>query len=738
MPPEFFIRGDGVSAYFIGLGAAVFGLLAIGFSLQTLVIQNTAENRSAGLYEIEGRDWVPTAIFILLSLISLCFFFVSQWAMGMVAEERRISVVASIPTIAFVLWALYALYRHTFHRMSPTKVIRRVEGKIRKDLLWMAKIARQNAVVIEWKAKDSTVTQHVAAGVMFSRMKPRLQHASQMIEFLFDYHDKLVAAQEHYAAREVLDAVRNILLEYLAARSNSSLRQPVELFGVSESDSQTFLTSTLEDLASRGKQYIASGDDRGATHVIGVFKDAIIASTQVKFYPDGSDENPVFSQLRGYFDQISDASMSESKIEAFYQVVRAYEGIGEAALVSGQSMEFYSIVNKMHLLGNFAARRKSLEIVWAASIHTVTSWMNTLMSDVYIDDTEFSHLFETWIDLTVTGLRNGMRELVLTTTPITYILLVIKNYLDQVFAKWQQEQGDEKRNLEAMLLRIITQFKDKLYELTKALKKSQGQIVNETCSLIVDVSAMLLEIVSHAETEHERKDPKELLHRLINVPPQFIQHAGKSERDGDFEPIVDAVVRIGLMSYQRGNDEQPKQAVEIVARIANAAASEAICSYGNIHGPRIMEKACYFGILALKDGKTELLAFTKAQLKAFESTMALYQEQMLRASNQADATKNAAKDMSHQVMQIRDAKREVHPHFRLIRRGRQAQRMFLPMIEIVDVDRFTKHVWETWATPSPLDKEVEEEQRAKELRKTIVELQLRYKIKGLSGGPGGT
>jgi len=279
-----------------------------------------------------------------------------------------------------------------------------------------------------------------------------------------------------------------------------------------------------------------------------------------------------------------------------------------------------------------------------------------------------------------------------------------------------------------MLLRIITQFKDKLYELTKALKKSQGQIVNEICGLIVEISDILFEIIAHAETDHEKKDPKDLLYSLINMPPHFIQHAGKSERDGDFEPIVDSVVQIGLMAYQRGDKEIPKQAVEIVTRIANNAASETICTYGNIHGPRIMEKACYFGILALKDSKKELLEFTKAQLKAFESTMGLYQEQMLRASNQADATKNAAEDMSHQVMQIRDAKRKVDSHIRLIRRGRHAQRMFLPMIEIIDVDRFTKNVWETWATPSSLDKEVEEEvQRTKELRKTIAEIYLRYK-----------
>ncbi len=123
LPPAFFVRGETATGYFIGLGAAVFGLLAIGFSLQSLVIQNTAENRSAGLYEIEGKDRVPTAIFVFLSLVSIGFFFLAIWSNGVAMFPRKIAVVGSMPTLALVLWALYILYRHTFFRMSPIRGI---------------------------------------------------------------------------------------------------------------------------------------------------------------------------------------------------------------------------------------------------------------------------------------------------------------------------------------------------------------------------------------------------------------------------------------------------------------------------------------------------------------------------------------------------------------------------------------------------------------------------------------
>ncbi len=290
LPPAFFVRGESATGYFIGLGAAVFGLIAISFSLQSLVIQNTAENRSAGLYEIEGKDYVPTLIFAFLSVVSIGFFFLSVWVNGVTAFPRRIAIVGSLPTLAIVLWSLYILYRHTFIRMSPTKVIERVETKIRTDLRWMGKIARQNAIVIERKLKDPKVDQHVVQAAVFSRMKPRLENASQRIEFLFDYHDKLVSTQEHYAAREVLDAVRKILMEYISVRSGSSIRNPLGFFGASTSDSQDFLISTLEDLASRGKQYIRNADDRGVTYVIGVFQDIVIASTNVKYVPARRDD----------------------------------------------------------------------------------------------------------------------------------------------------------------------------------------------------------------------------------------------------------------------------------------------------------------------------------------------------------------------------------------------------------------------------------------------------------------
>lgn len=693
LPPAFFVRGDGVSSYFIGLGAAVFGLLAIGFSLQSLVIQNTAENRSAGLYEIEGKDWVPTAIFIFLSLLSLGFFFLSAWANGVDAANRKICIVASMPAIAFVLWSLYILYRHTFHRMSPTKVIERVEIGIRKDLKWMAKIAGQNAIVIEWKAKDPSVNQHVAAGAMFSRMKPRLEHASQRIEFLFDYHDKLVAAQEHYAAREVLDAVRRIILEYLAARSTSSLRHPLGFFGASTSDSQDFLINTLEDLVTRGKGYIHESNDRGITYVIGVFQDIIVASAGMKFYPERQDDNPVFTQCRAYFDQIADAAMTESAIEALYQSVKAYAQMGQTALQFNLSIEFHTIVRKLQAIGDFAGRRKQMEPIWSACIHTVSKWIGTILSKIYVDELQFSLALEAWIGIAVAGLQNGMRDPAITGSPLVMPLLSLQLYVDQVFAKWKSEQGKEKKRLESMLLRIIEQYKDKLYTLAQSIKTTKGQLVEETSRLITNLCKILFEFMASAPTEYDKRKPKELIYRLLNIPANFIYHAGKSEVHGGFESLVDTIVRIGIMAYKQGDEDTAKKSVELVTRIAASAAEEKVCSYGSIHAPRIMVKACYFGILALKDGKAELLQYTKQQIKTFESALALHQEEMLNALSYDHALKRAEQVMGDHVRAIRDEKQKVHDHWELIVPGNDAERAFLPMVEVIDIDKFTLEQW---------------------------------------------
>lgn len=679
-----------VENYFLAAGAAIFGLPAISFSLQSLVIQNTAENRSAGLYETEGRDRVPTLLFAFVASISLSFFFISTQIHDASLLIRKAALVGSFPVIACALWALFGLYRHTFHRMSPTKVIERTKGTIIYDLKWLAGMVRENAIVISGDQKSSGLDAQMMQGVIYSHevLQKTYKDIGLRIEFLFDYHDKLAASQEHYAARQVLDAVREIIIAYINVRSSSSLRLPLG----AANEQEEFLRTTLEDLVSRGKAYIGNGNDRGVTHVIGIFRDIVVASATMKFYPDSLGDNPVFTQCRSYLGQIVDEAMAKGAIEALYQVAKAYSKMGETALKSKLSIEFYTIEKEVRKVGHHGAR-KDMHPVWSASLHALTTWIRNLLSFAEVDEEHLAIALDGWADLVVLGEQHGMQDPVITGTPLSAPLNILQIYLAQVFKQWQQAEGQEKKKLETSMLGVIEKYKDKIRKLADSLRKADAQVVQEASRVTIYICKILFELSDQAATDFEKREPQELLFKFLHIPAAFIYKAGKNAERG-LDALVDTIVRIGLMAYAKGHYDLAKKALELVSRTACSAAEEKVCSYGSIHAPCIMEKACYFGILALRDGKSDLLGLMKEQIQIFQNTLALHQEQMLNALSFDHAKTIAADVMSSHVMGIRGEKQKVRSAYELIVPGHEeAQRNFLPMIEVIDVDKFTLEIW---------------------------------------------
>lgn len=713
--PNDFLVHDGVKV-FTATGTMFGGVLAIVFSLTTLLMQNAAYNSSAGFYDILAKDNVQSIVFWVIALLTIIFF--SLAIVFTIPEQKIITLplnfIAQITIIIIgsIFWILFFLYRRIYYRIKPKSNIVIIEKAIYKYLEKTKRIANEISNIHSNRTQKDESKQNVgkelAKAASFQNLKLNFDYISTRIDHLFDFHDKLFSLNEKKLSREVLSSIKRILLRYFKIRSDSSIIMPSsEFLWLGVSDSQSFLTPNLENFVSKGEAYMKNDDNVGITHIINILTELTVAATNIKYVRNLGHDNPIFMQCRGYLDQLIISAIKYENMEGMFQGVKAYEKISIVAISNNLEQELLSIFKILNKVSYYAIGKR-IDIIWSEVIKVYSTILQSLVlsnvADLRIYLKSFFEHIQAIVLVVFSFVKDNALEdrysLIDLSTPFQKATQLVNN-----IPKFVKDADKQSRNKwQTTFLNLVEELHRSLRHISENIKNADHILIDTFGKTIENIGCLMLELVQDKKWEKHQEELIKQVNWYLHQTSWIVHYAEKVEINLNFDSLVEAVSKIGMKALQVNQDKIADDAIEILSNLAtDMFKKEKGPKYGYTE-PRIMKRACYIGILALKLNKKDLIKKLKKILEDFQK---LYEQKYFSNLPKGVEPTSPKRDIIQtEIMQLRN---EIYKHRR--ERGflERADDLLIELIENIDIDKFTFEMWQCYAAGSPLEKKLSQD-----------------------------
>jgi len=609
----------------ITAGGMLGGMLAIVFSVQTILMQNAAERASSGFFKTLANDNRQKIIFWLVALSVLSLFLIG-YADGFYEDNllgRLFRIQVPFILIGLTLWLLFQSYRLALKQIDPSTMIEKPAKDALSLLRQMEKIATKLALVIENDPKNQEKpSKHLAEAAAFQVISPLVAELEGQFDFFFDFHDKLVISQNKSAARKVITVIQNIILRYFTLRKNSSMIRPTDILMASTSDSQLLLTKVFEGLVAKGSAYLQAEDDVGITHVIRILKNLTLYSSVIRFQRE-RDENPIFTQAKFYLDSLAQRAMDRHSMEAVFQAALVYSEIGKVAVQKGYAGEIESTFKMLQKVVVEGLHQKQ-NVIWGRALDGYLVILQEMVKTNYYNfEIQLRSLLESlqgsiffiW-GLTSVGI---VTDDFYNATNLTKPFEMITRLIHDVDYQSDKAKNDEDRKMwQGIFLHLAEEYLSMLRYLSEKMKSADAFIMNAISDSIASIGTAMLENTKNPNWADEKDELMKQSNWYVHQPGWFFYHADKINTDRSFDSLVEAVTKIGLVAVETDNDDTATQAIKALAGFSTKILKKAGDREYGFTEPRIMERACFIGILAKKKHKKEIVDFLKTKIIEFE------------------------------------------------------------------------------------------------------------------------
>lgn len=688
-----FPRSD-AATFFTAVAAMIGGILAIIFSLSILLMGNAAERIPVGFYEIAVKDSFHNFIFFLISLCSLTVFTFSLLFGKLGLGLSVASFQATLFLIGTVFYCTFIFYQRVQQRLNPANVLKIASNQALKKLDSIYKRAEEIAEVLLKQPKlDEKVTKQEAIATSYQYLQPELAYINSRLNYLFDYHDKLVASNERSSALGVLQVVIQILQKYFQTRKDSSFVLPAGFLLATTSDSRAFLTPPLERLVAVGENYMRDNDNEGVTRVISIFVQLCQSASEINYLTKHKVESPIFEQCRGYLGQLLDSAIKFNYQEALFQGAGAYSQITPIAIKQGLHHEFVSVYDMLDKIAISALTNK-FNVVLGEIINTYTAIMSQMISTRYFNlkielGSLMEHLrkiiFYAYVAMTAGVLDDSFVTQTNLTTPFDNL----SSLIFQVAKVAIEAKTNDEKEWKHVFFVVVEELQSTLRYLSEKMKNPNHILVNTFGDMIADIGCLLLDLTQDDKWTKDKAELEKQVGWYI-FQTEWFAHDVKKIRDNlAFDSLVEAAAKIGLRALQRDQDQTSKDAIKIISNFAHKMLLD---EEGDAYGytePRIMERACYIGILALKLNKKDVVEELKKYIKPFEEAYAKkwFPEEMPESHGIPSITKDQLKMEVYGIIQDMRHGRGLLP---VLDRSSEV------LAQLVNEEDVNKFIWEVW------------------------------------------
>lgn len=684
------------SGLFATVGAMIAGMLAIVFALRTLLIQNAAMTQSSGLFDIVARDRRQNVSYWLLALFSLLHIVIASVLTGspgmlsFVTSEKAVGVV--IFTTGFSLYLIFDELSRLYRRVNPLHSIDFAKTKILWLLSQIGDTAELQAKYIRAKARDDqSVSDSKRLAASFLLLRRPIAAVSTYLTFLFDYHDKLYQQRENTAARLVLQAIGEIAVKYVDIRQSSFfLVQSTEPF-VAESDSQKFFSDLLEPLVSKAKRYIQSGDDDGVIEIIRVLETLTAKATKVQFIGELRRENPLVQQCLFHLGLIIEYAGRHQNVEGLFQGVKALGRISALTASVGLSLEAQSISKALNGAA-FAGIIMHNETIWTEALFSLGKVLEAYGISRPGHHTRLVSFVFDYIRFTLNTTFTGIgRSLAGASNRAYHAFSLPFEVATRIIFCLSQSVGNEHEELAVtptILVEMCEEYRWFLRKLSQDIKCADSYFVEEAAKSVCQVSTLLLTKRSSPGFDSHQDDLQKAISSLLNQLVWFAHHAEEIKNEHSFDSLVESAAKIGMHAVDNGNVGIAVESIKVIESLATEYANKKQEPFYGMHVPRILKRACFVGILALKTEQQDVIRRLEEVLIAIDAKAKKQEETLKALPETSGITLNHVESEVGQLYETcTREKYNPHPLFD------SSQDQLFVKIECKDIDDFCERFW---------------------------------------------
>lgn len=726
-----------LSNYLVAIGAMTGGIIAIVFTISIFLLQNTADLYSSQYLEVYIHDWKEKFIYFVIVLITIFFLGGGLYAGGLESISQNIMPVI-IYTSLFLIGGIFSLidwqYENVRKKINPAQAINFLEKESKRFLKGLQSDAEKMAGIIQ--AKDGSTSNDMAIATAYNYfLQPFIKKLDRDLENLVEISLKLSDREEIETTKRGLLAVHNIMVSFFEARKTSSLIIPSTIaFLAMESDSQTFLTSNFERLNRAGEKFTREGKDEISSHIINIYDSLANKAKEMSFIGRAQISNPILDHIIGYLNAFIDYGMRAKNLEIVFQGSRVLGNFVVISSEKGLQITLHGLQDRILEIAKYGLAEKQTIIVDnCVNAYLVAIEAVFVKSKIIRRESEVSlrniatiaYLTSAYIKIGI--LPNNFTTWTTLSKGYDYLYSRIVNIVNYCI---ELEDAKEK---ERCCRDIIELFKDvnlTLRKLSENLKECDSTLCDSISRLTFNINQLLVDFISKdGIKEHFDDEEVGIISRLewnIHLPYWFVHHSEKfNSGSNPFNTLTNSVAKTGILAIEKlGNKKLAIECINCLNLITNECLKKTTDRYG-YDEPRVLEKACYLGILALKKGWEDVAIRLALFIYDFEKKY--YEKYLTNIPESIDPKNHNVMGLPHHDQLLRELLRWRDDFTREKYNGvwhlmDSADDMMYPLIDEVDIDRFIFEVWNEFPSGSQLEEEIELKVSRGRLAKTLNEI----------------
>jgi len=695
-----------IGGYLVAIGVMAGGTIAIVFAISVFLLQNASDLYSSPFLDSYIHDWRERFIYSTVILVTLGCLGSGVLVGGMqslTSAAATAIVVSSLGLVGVVFALIDWQYQNVRQKINPVRAIRFLQARALDSIERFRADAVRTAGVLT--ANDADLSEELALATVYNRfLEPQVDDLDGQLEKLIEVALRLGENQEIGACKVGLAATFRVVDKYIETRSTSSLVVPstVALLAV-ESDSQNLLARSFERLNKVGERFIRTGEDELVLHVMTGYAGLGLKAARMSFV-GGRRENPIFGQISAYFGFLVDTGIRVKSMETVFQGSRIVGRLGSVSARHGLTTSLHVLRDKLMEAFAFGLTEKHSIVVDQCTGQIHQTIEAVFRGQGLVRRHEFGSLLDNLAQISGTVVAYTKAGLI--PDDFAWRSSATKGYdefpslLGAILRRYQElSDPDDKARFRGDLAEFFKELGSSLRKLAETAKSADTLLAGSVARLVFEAGHLMLALTQDDEFSDIRASLRKQLSWYAHLPAWFAYHATKFDGGSHaFHELTDSVAKIGILAWERLEDEDLARAcAESLHSMADHCLTKSTNSYG-YDAPRVLTKACYLGILALKRGWHDLFYVVRQNVHDFEPKHVAKHLSNLPAGIDA---------MNHNVMGLPSHDqllRELLDWRRDMLRGTGASMlsdsgdMMQTLVTVHDLDRF---VFEVWRTLSP-------------------------------------